>query len=63
MVSLGDPVTYDVIITAVDVIITAYFLVSSPLYFLLLERNRANNEGVTIVSMNVMTRIRALRTN
>ena len=36
MVSLGSPVTCDVIITAADVIITAHFLVSSPLYFLLL---------------------------
>ena len=36
MVSLGGPVTYDVITTAIDVIITAHFLVISPLYFLLL---------------------------
>ena len=31
------PVTCDVIITAADAIITAHFLVSSPLYFFLLE--------------------------
>ena len=37
MVSLGSPVTCDVIITVADVIITAHFLVSSPLSFLLLD--------------------------
>ena len=40
MVSLGSLVTCDVIITAADVTITAHFLVSSPLYLILLDPNR-----------------------
>ena len=40
MVSLRDAVHCDVIITAFDVIITAHFLMSSPLYSLLFDKHR-----------------------